>query len=115
MPHSGSAIVVSAYFLCRCLANLANECTAANDYGSCWRGDFKVDGVTKTFHACHDNIKEVKAKLQLMLLPKLAASLKWNAQSEMCGTPLCCSQDPEQAIVPDLPGFHIESAACWRI
>ena len=83
--HSGSAIVVRACFMCRCLTNLANECTAANDYGSCWRGDFKVDGVTKTFHACHDNIKEVKVQLKLMLPPKLEAEfLKRNAQSEMC-------------------------------
>ncbi|EIE18502.1 hypothetical protein COCSUDRAFT_49231 [Coccomyxa subellipsoidea C-169] len=37
-----------------CIANIRDDC--AHDYAGCWRGDFKVNGKSQTFHACKDNI-----------------------------------------------------------
>ena len=43
----------------RCLSNLVNECATSNHAG-CWHKDYTVNGKTKTYSACQDNIKEYK-------------------------------------------------------
>ena len=48
--------------LYRCLSNLADECATSN-HGGCWHKDYTVNGKTKTYSACQDNIKEYKVPL----------------------------------------------------
>lgn len=43
----------------RCLSDLADEC-ATNDHGGCWHKDYTVNGKTKTYSACQDNIEDYK-------------------------------------------------------
>jgi len=44
----------------RCIPDLKDEC--AEDHGGCWHGDFTVNGESRTFHACKDNIDVYKAR-----------------------------------------------------
>ncbi|KAL3159117.1 hypothetical protein ABBQ32_011113 [Trebouxia sp. C0010 RCD-2024] len=48
----------------KCLSNLADECATSNHAG-CWHKDYKVNGKTKTYSACQDNVKEYKKNAAL--------------------------------------------------
>lgn len=56
------------YFLRRCLSNLADECATSN-HGGCWHKDYTVNGKTKIYSACQDNIKDYKVCLAALLPP----------------------------------------------
>lgn len=50
----------------RCIPDLKDEC--AEDHGGCWRQEFTVNGETKLFHACHDNIEVYKVRLCCIII-----------------------------------------------
>ena len=56
------------HFMLRCLSNLADECATSN-HGGCWHKDYTVNGKTKTYSACQDNIKDYKVRLAALLPP----------------------------------------------
>lgn len=57
--EKASHVCQCVHLLHRCLSNLADECATSNHAG-CWHKDYKVNGKTKTYSACQDNVKEYK-------------------------------------------------------
>ena len=49
----------------RCIPDLKDEC--AEDHGGCWRQEYTVNGETKLFHACQDNIEIYKARRRCIM------------------------------------------------
>lgn len=43
-----------------CLKDLEDEC-ASSDYGGCWHQDYTVNGKTKTYSACKDNLEQYQS------------------------------------------------------
>lgn len=75
----------------RCIANIKDEC--AVDYAGCWRGDFTVNGKSKTFHACKDNIAAYKVSRPPLLL------LRW--QTLLRTFPYIAPQGVQQVACPE--------------
>ena len=47
---------------CRCLKDLEDEC-ASSDHGGCWHQDYTVNGKTKTYSACKDNLEQYQVHI----------------------------------------------------
>ena len=89
----------------RCLKDLEDEC-ASSDHGGCWHQDYTVNGQTKTYSACKDNLEQYQVHimqlspnmqflsnmqvlflscclLQLMCLDVVLKSLLWHVTSNI--------------------------------
>ena len=65
--------------MCRCLKDLEDEC-ASSDYGGCWHQDYTVNGKTKTYSACKDNLEQYQVRWAIfpLLLGFFLACLEAN-------------------------------------
>ena len=45
----------------RCLKDLDNECDT--NHGGCWHKDFTVNGKSKTYSACKDNLEQYQVNI----------------------------------------------------